>query len=274
VKTIQAFLRKQAPTKGGWRLAATAIAVVLGMPNLPAQTQVDLRTQSKSVDFSSAPSTKPMQTGTVLPSVCSIGQQFFDTGAPAGQNLYGCPATNAWVLEAGGSGGGGGGDGLPSQTGTAGYLTTNGSAASWGNITTGGSGALDCATVPGQCDLVTAIVPFKASANTWTGLNDFSGTSAFKLPPHLLSIGAVPAVTSCGTSPSITSASTDAAGTLTEGASATGCTVTFAATFAATPSCVVTAASGLAFSYSKSTTAVVITNIGALSGTQLDYRCQ
>jgi hypothetical protein len=270
VNTIQAFLRKQASPNGGWRLAATAIAVVLGMPNLQAQTQVDLRTQSKSVDFSTAPSTKPMQTGAVLPAVCSIGQQFFNTAAPAGQNLYGCPATNTWVLEAGGGGGGG----LPPQTGTPGYLATNGTAASWGNITTGGSGALDCATVPGQCDLVTAIVPFKASANAWTGSNDFSGTSAFKLPPHLLSIGAVPAVTSCGTSPSITSASTDAAGTVTEGGSAAGCTITFAVPFAATPSCVVSAASGLAFSYSKSTTAVVITNIGALAGTQIDYRCQ
>jgi hypothetical protein len=68
-----------------------------------AQTQVDLKNQSKSVDFSGANPTKPMATGTVLPSTCSAGQMFFLSTAPAGQNLYGCPATNTWSLE-GGSG--------------------------------------------------------------------------------------------------------------------------------------------------------------------------
>jgi hypothetical protein len=73
-----------------------------------AQTQVDLRSQSKSVDFSGANPTKPMAAGTVLPSACSTGQMFFVTTAPAGQNVYGCTTTNIWSLEAGGSGGGGG----------------------------------------------------------------------------------------------------------------------------------------------------------------------
>ena len=63
---------------------------------------------------------------------------------------------------------------LPAQTGTASYLLSNGTSASWGNIATGGSGALDCATTPGVCDIVTAIVPFKGSANNWSGLNTFS----------------------------------------------------------------------------------------------------
>jgi hypothetical protein len=72
-----------------------------------AQTQVDLRTQSKAVDFSAANLTKPMAAGTALPSTCSTGQMFFVTSASAGQNVFGCTATNSWSLEAGGSGGGG-----------------------------------------------------------------------------------------------------------------------------------------------------------------------
>jgi hypothetical protein len=40
---------------------------------LQAQTLVDLRTQSKSVDFTAAPSTKPFKAGTVLPAICSLG---------------------------------------------------------------------------------------------------------------------------------------------------------------------------------------------------------
>jgi hypothetical protein len=69
-----------------------------------AQTQVDLRTQSKSVDFASFSSTRPLQTGTTIPSTCQVGQMFFKSDASAGQNLYACTATNTWTVEAGGSG--------------------------------------------------------------------------------------------------------------------------------------------------------------------------
>ena len=71
------------------------------------QTEVDLRTQSKSVDFSAASSTKPVTTGTALPATCGVGQMFFLSNAPAGQNVYGCTATNTWTVQSGGSGGGG-----------------------------------------------------------------------------------------------------------------------------------------------------------------------
>jgi hypothetical protein len=70
---------------------------------------------------------------------------------------------------------------LPSPTGTAGYLTNNGSTPSWGNIATGGSGALNCVTVPGVCDIVTAILPLKPAANNWTGANDFSGAAFLRV---------------------------------------------------------------------------------------------
>src|SRR5579871_3968564 len=62
-----------------------------------AQTSVDLRTQSKSVDFSSAPLTKPARVGSSLPATCSAGEAFFNSSAPAGFNLNICVATNVWL---------------------------------------------------------------------------------------------------------------------------------------------------------------------------------
>jgi hypothetical protein len=70
-----------------------------------AQTVVDLRTQSKSVDFSGAASTRPAKTGTSLPASCSVGEVYFKTDAAAGLNWYGCTATNVWTLQSGGGGG-------------------------------------------------------------------------------------------------------------------------------------------------------------------------
>jgi hypothetical protein len=62
------------------------------------QTLVDLRTQSKSVDFSGASTTKPFKAGTALPATCSVAEAFYQTNAPAGLNLYGCTAVNSWTL--------------------------------------------------------------------------------------------------------------------------------------------------------------------------------
>src|ERR1700686_2114865 len=61
------------------------------------QTEVDLRTQSKDVDFSGAVTTKPAKTGTVLPPTCSAGEIFFQLNASAGQNLYLCTNPNTWT---------------------------------------------------------------------------------------------------------------------------------------------------------------------------------
>jgi hypothetical protein len=74
---------------------------------LAGQTEVDLRMQSKNVDFSGASSTKPSQTGNVVPGTCSAGQTFFQLNATAGQNLLLCTSTNAWTALIGSGGGGG-----------------------------------------------------------------------------------------------------------------------------------------------------------------------
>jgi len=84
-----------------WRtilVVAWLSKLVYGQP-----TQVDLRTQSKGVDFSGANTTKSFKTGTVLPATCSVGEAFFQTNAAAGLNFYGCTGVNTWTLQSGGT---------------------------------------------------------------------------------------------------------------------------------------------------------------------------
>lgn len=64
---------------------------------LQAQSRIDLRTQSRNVDFSEATSTKPIKTGSAQPSTCTLGEVFFNLNSPSGQNLYGCTASNTWT---------------------------------------------------------------------------------------------------------------------------------------------------------------------------------
>ena len=75
---------------------AAVCAGLVGQLFLHAQTAIDLRTQAKNVDFSQAAATKPNKSGTALPATCGVGETFFLTSAPAGGNLYGCAAANAW----------------------------------------------------------------------------------------------------------------------------------------------------------------------------------
>src|ERR1700676_4506922 len=64
-----------------------------------AQTQIDLRTQGKSVNFSAASSTLPSQTGPVLPVACQVGATFILTTTLAGQNWYICTSVNHWTVQ-------------------------------------------------------------------------------------------------------------------------------------------------------------------------------
>ncbi len=93
-------MRKRRPQIG----AVLALVAAAGV--LSGQTQVDLSTQSKKVDFTGAPSTQPVRIGTALPPVCKVGELFFNTAAAAGANIFACIAANSWVLESGGGSGG------------------------------------------------------------------------------------------------------------------------------------------------------------------------
>jgi hypothetical protein len=108
----QYFLGEKDNTMKQYRRIGKSLLILLtAMPFAGAQTKIDLATQSKHVDFSGANSTKPAKVSTAIPAMCSIGEIFFDTNAPAGQNLYGCTATNTWNQ----LGGNGAGAGMASQ---------------------------------------------------------------------------------------------------------------------------------------------------------------
>jgi len=129
------------------------------------QTMVDLRTQSKSVDFSLANATKPFKSGTVFPSICSVGEIFYKSDAPAGANVYACTATNAWTLE---------GQGLPAVSGNAGKsLSTDGVNITWNALGGDVAGPIASATVTQiQGRSVSAAPPSSGQALIWnTGAN-------------------------------------------------------------------------------------------------------
>jgi hypothetical protein len=103
------------------------------------------------------------------------------------------------------------------------------------------------------------------------GIGTTSPASKLTVNGHIGTDGLAPALTSCGTNPAITVGSTDTAGEVTEGTIATGCVITFQTAYTRAPFVTVTAQSGLVFSYTISASAITITNVGALSGTTLDY---
>lgn len=80
-------------------LAGTANEITLTGDTLSLASALDL--SSKTLEIPN---------GTATPGTCAVGQIFFDTDETAGQNLYGCTATNTWTLL--GDGGGGGGDSI------------------------------------------------------------------------------------------------------------------------------------------------------------------
>src|SRR5688572_16084161 len=113
--------------ESGWRkrkrrwIAPAVSMLAASVFSLGAQTQIDLASQGKRVDFSGASTTKPSKTGTALPGTCSIGESFFKLDAAPGANMFGCTATNVWTQMSGS----GGGSGLPSMSGQANKVLSN-----------------------------------------------------------------------------------------------------------------------------------------------------
>ena len=144
-----------------------AIVVLSGATSF-AQTRIDLRSQGKTVDFSGATFTRPIKTGTALPAACDAGDLFFRTNATPGQNLYGCAATNTWMVMSGTLSTAGSSSGQ--------LLSVDGSGnAVWRNFVGGVSGALQSTTGPAEysMDVDTAVIPRKAAGETIGGLWEF-----------------------------------------------------------------------------------------------------
>ncbi|HXB68399.1 MAG TPA: hypothetical protein VNY05_09155 [Candidatus Acidoferrales bacterium] len=139
---------------------AAALLVALAMA-ATAQTQVDLRTQSRNVDFSASSSTKPSKTGTTLPATCAMGETFLKTDAPAGKNLYVCTPANTWIVQ-----------GTPDAAGNADKVLSNdGATAAWrtmGGDVSGKPDALTVAKIQGQA--VSATAPAAGQLLVWNAL--------------------------------------------------------------------------------------------------------
>jgi hypothetical protein len=133
------------------RNVVCGLSLLLAAVLANAQTQVDLRSQSKNIDFSAAPFTRPVKTGTVLPSNCSVGELFFRINASPGGNLYGCTAADTWSQLAGDVGGSSSYVGGPT-----GAITINNS------------------VTPGEIDIATVVLARKGSSDTISGVWTFT----------------------------------------------------------------------------------------------------
>jgi hypothetical protein len=126
------------------------------------QTQIDLRTQGKNIDFSSAARTRPSKTGTLVPAVCTIGETFVKTDAAAGKNLYVCTAANVWTVQ---------GIEVPDPTGKANQILTNdGSGFFWqaiGGDVTGGPGTVTVTGLGGR--KLGSLTPLDGQFLKWNG---------------------------------------------------------------------------------------------------------
>lgn len=144
------------------------------------QTQVDLRTQSKSVDFSGAGSTKPMQAGSSLPVTCAVGQFYFLTSAAAGSNVYACNPANTWTVQ--------GNSNLSVNAGTSNQvLSNNGSTLQWqalGGDVSGAPAGITVGRLQGRVVSSTApssgqVLQWNAAAGRWQPAPGQAGNAAY-----------------------------------------------------------------------------------------------
>jgi hypothetical protein len=162
-----------------WRLTTGLFLWTALVTTGEGQTLVDLRTQSKSVDFSAAGSTKPMQTGSSLPSTCAVGQFYFLTTAAAGSNVYACNPINTWTVE---------GSGLSVNASTTNeVLSSNGSSIQWlalGGDISGAPGGLTVNRLQGRTLSSTApsggqVLQWNGTANQWQPAPAQAGNASY-----------------------------------------------------------------------------------------------
>lgn len=119
----------------------------------------------------------------------------------------------------------------------------------------------------------TTTIPFVISTTTPT----VASSTLFMIDragnPHFG--GGVPALSSCGTAPTLDGTSNDTVGSVTFGATASGCTITFSVPKASKPHCIVsTEAVSLVNAYTVTETASALTITQAASGgVSFDYLC-
>jgi hypothetical protein len=146
------------------RTALGCVCVAAMMGAASGQTQIDLRTQGKNIDFSLAARTRPSKTGTLLPAVCTTGETFVKTDAVAGKNLYICTAANVWTVQ---------GIEMPDPTGKWDQvLSNNGSGYVWqalGGDVNGRPGAVTVTGMGGR--KLSSLTPLDGQFLKWNGVS-------------------------------------------------------------------------------------------------------
>ncbi len=145
------------------KLGAGCVVAAASLSYVVAQTQIDLRTQAKRVDFSNSSSTKPSKTGIVLPALCAVGETFLKLDAKPGANLYVCTAANVWTVQ---------GNPLPDYVvGSYGKILTNDDAGmGWESLGGDVAGAPDALAVTGlQGRPVAQAAPSSGHVLGWDG---------------------------------------------------------------------------------------------------------
>ncbi len=162
-------------------------------------TAIDLRAQSRNVDFSNAATTRPFKSGATMPGICTVGEMFYLSTAAAGANLYGCTATNTWTLESGASG-----------AQAASQLTDLKPTLTSGTVLT--IGANCSAATP--CNVRTGGVTHSITSSTSATISAGSGTAYFYLGPDgTLTVGhtmTVNCASGCVAAPGISAFPSDA----------------------------------------------------------------
>ena len=120
--------------------------------------------------------------GTAVPGTCLLGQVFFDTDAPAGQNLYGCTATNTWTL----LGGTGSGGHTIQDEGTArpARANLNFSGAGVSCVDNAGANSTDCAVSGTGSGVGVSGTPLVDQLAMWTDASTIKGISSLALTDH------------------------------------------------------------------------------------------
>lgn len=124
--------------------------------------------------------------------------------------------------------------------------------------------------------LALAMAPLGASGQSPGSVATENGAdySANAGKDHVAFTGSAPTPSSCGGgSPSLDATASDGGGTITEGSSASGCTLTFAHAYNTAPHCTVSSPTGSALtSYTATASALTIVN-GSASGDKFTYVC-
>ncbi len=137
------------------------------------QSTVHLPTQSRQADFSGQPQTKPARVVGTLPGTCSAGEVVAVVGG-AGQGLYVCNASGAWVATAPH------GHSLSELTGVAGKQGTGALLQAFGG---GPVQAGDCAQFDANGNLVSANAPCGSGSENFS--LEFSAAAAVNLVHNL-----------------------------------------------------------------------------------------